>query len=418
MRNSILTSYNHDTKEFTYEEKLITDDYVGVAVENPDNYCDVLFVKTEDDAINLGLVEDLRSGYYVTEGLLKRMPVKQSERFDSSKYFYSYCKKMPKTNNISEGKDYTFGVEIETYSGYIPTHIRKRLSISSHYDGSIRNTEGQKMPGGEYVTDVLRYDSGFKHLKDIMFELSRRCLINNTCSVHVHFGNINFNKEFIVLLYKLSIIIQQEFLSMMPQSRRGNEYCQLVAHHPISNVRIDGFKNVRSVKHDILKKYIDDCYAEIVKCISLGKLPSSSINKKLNHPSGRYCGYNRSTPRYWWLNFLPTLFTIEKGRDHTIEFRPHSATLNYEKVKNFILICMGIISFIENHKELIYEAKLQAGSITLSQILLKTYPKKAEYLIDYIQKRKQKFIEKNAEFDEYDYIKNLSELDNSKISII
>lgn len=418
MKNSILTSYDQKTHEFTYEVQNIYNNYVDVIVENPDGYFDILYVKTEEDAINLGLVEDLRSGCFVSENLLKKIPKKESPRFESSKFFYDYSKRMPKTNNISENKDYTFGVELETYSGYIPNYIRKRLSISSHYDGSIRNSENQKMPGGEYVTDVLRYDSGFKHLKDITFELSRRCLINHTCSVHIHFGNIIFNKEFIVLLYKLSIIIQNELFLMMPPSRRKNEYCQFVSSKPLELVTPSCFKDVRKVNKNDTKAYINDAYSQIVKCISLGKMPSSSINKNLNHPNGRYCGYNRSSPRYWWLNFLPTLFTIESGRDHTIEFRAHSATLNYEKIKNFILICMGILSFVEDHKEDIYQARLVPGSITLSEIMLKTFPKKAQYLINYITQRKIKFASPNTENDEYDYVKNISESDTNKISIL
>lgn len=392
----------------------VQSNFVEVAIQSNGDFI-MAYVENEKKALEFNLVEDISSGLYVTESLLGNMFVRKWEQFNNPKYFPKLLAKNPKSNRLSEGKDYTFGVEIETYDGFIPKHIRSRLAMSSCYDGSIRDSNNTKSTGGEYVTEVLRYDIGFKHLNDILFEIARRCKINKTCSIHVHLGNMNFNQEFIVLAYKLGMIIQNEIFEMMPASRKKNEYCQFIDGKAFTYEKNSSpvFKDVKKVKHLEREEIMTRAYKGIVHQISLGHDPSIKINKKLNHPAGRFCGYNRATPRYWWLNFVPTLFTIEKDRTHTLEFRSHCATMNFEKTKAWILICMGIVSFVENYKEAVYNAKLETGSITLSEIMLKTYPRKGVYLNHYISERKRKFNSTQfppyrAETDEYDQYKNIN----------
>jgi len=407
-----------DPKTFEFIVRPLTSiskfsDYVEVAIESNGYDYIMAYVESEEQALKFNLVEDLNSGLYVTEGLLGNMFVRKWEQFPNQKYFLKLLELNPKSNRLSEGKDYTFGVEIETYDGCIPKYVRKYLAISSCYDGSIRDSNNTKSTGGEYVTEVLRYDIGFKHLSDILFEIARRCKINKTCSVHVHLGNMDFNQEFVVLAYKLGMIIQDEIYNIMPNSRRTNEYCQTITGNAFNYEKgaMPVFTDVKSIKKEDKELIMDKAYSGIVHEIS-GLPPGVKINKQLNHPAGRFCGYNRSTPRYWWLNFVPTLFTIEVGRKHTLEFRNHCATMNFEKIKNWILICMGIVSFIENYKEIIYNAKLTPGAITLSQIMLKTYPRKGVYLNQYISERKRKFSKEysntNAEADEYSQYENIN----------
>lgn len=417
MRNFpiIIEALDLKTFEFIGTPIQSSKDLILVAIGNTNDF-NTAYVKKEEDAIKLGLHEDIDSGMYVTEELLGNLFKQKWAAFNCGIKFKNIIKKYPKTNIISENKNYTFGVEIETYSGFLPNYVRNKLAVAAHYDGSIRDEFGHKSTGAEYVTDVLYNDAGFKHLNDVFFEISRRCKINNTCSLHVHLGGMSFNKEFIVLMYKLGYIIQDEIFSLMPPSRRNNEYCQKISGKALtksgSPVHIYGFPNgVKKTPFSVVKQEINTVYENIVAEISLGHKPSLRINKKLNHPNGRFCGYNRSTPRYWWLNFLPSLFTMEEGRLHTFEFRAHSATLNYEKAKNWILICMGIISYAENNSEKILNSPMQPGYISLEEIIRSEYKKKANYLCDYMNTRKLKFNKdgKNAEIIEYDYHENINE---------
>lgn len=81
---------------------------------------------------------------------------------------------------ITEGKRYTFGIEIETHEGYLPDYFFKEFNLIHTYDGSIKNDKGQKS-GREFVTGVLKGDSGIIHLQKICNELARRTKVNKSC---------------------------------------------------------------------------------------------------------------------------------------------------------------------------------------------------------------------------------------------
>lgn len=298
------------------------------------------------------------------------------------------------TNMISERKPYTFGIEIETYKGIIPPHVRKNLNIDSQYDGSVRDENGKKDTGGEYTTGVLYGDNGFKHLYEIMTEISRRCLINNTCSVHVHLGNIIFNKETIVLLYKIYQMIENELFSMMPPSRLHRAHC---SHMTKKNFTLTN----RGIPYEVL---IDQYYRDIFKMMSLGEPASAKTNKEFNHPRGKTCGWDQSTPRYWWVNFVPALFNVKGKDNYTIEVRNMHATLDFDIIKNWVLINMAIVSFVENNKRAIIEAK----KLTLKQIIESEFSTKHEYLNDYIQSRKDLFKNIDNEMFVYEPKNNIT----------
>lgn len=79
----------------------------------------------------------------------------------------------------------------------------------------------------------------------------------------------------------------------------------------------------------------------------------------------------------------------------TIEFRNHSASLNYVKIKNWVLICMAFVNYVENHKEEI----LKKDFITIEDVIKKVYKKNSKYLLDYIKNRKSHFNNTNEELE-------------------
>jgi hypothetical protein len=274
--------------------------------------------------------------------------------------------------------------------------------MSSVYDGSIRDDNGNKHVGGEYVTGVLRGDNGLRHLYKIVLEISKRCSINKTCSIHIHVGSIVFNKELIISLWKLNQQLEDELYSMMPKSRLSREHCR-----KMKRVNFDFSK--KNVSRDVL---IDSYYNQIFEIVSIGKKPSKTVNKKFNHPAGDHCGFNTSTPRYWWLNFIPAMFNLKGEGNETIEFRMHSATLNFSKIKNWLLIVFGIVSVAENNQKFIFDNK----DITLRDVMNLAYPSKGKYLSDYIDERKQLFNNpKNKLFENAEYFidRNIEKVDVS-----
>ena len=108
-------------------------------------------------------------------------------------------------------------------------------------------------------------------------------------------------------------------------------------------------------------------------------------NKKVNHPGGHY-----ASTRYKWLNLNNCSY---KDGPDTIEFRQHSGSLDFNKIYNWLLICMSIVRYIENNPRDIYWGHIGKGPIvTVRGIIHKSLPKEdANKLVKYIDKRTNKF---------------------------
>jgi len=291
---------------------------------------------------------------------------------------------------LTEGKRYTFGAEIETSNGLLPYYLDKDLNYEAVHDGSLRDENGN-VNGGEYVTGVLIGDSGFLQLKRLCNELNKRCLVNSKCGVHVHIGGVNFNKEFIVHLYKLCQDIEEELFAMLPVSRRNNEYCK-----PLKKFN---FKTLKTKDRLDYQMAIDAIYSDLFCYIAHSQQadPARS-NKKTQHPLGNKCGYNHSTARYCWLNLVPAMFDTRGNGKYTVEIRNHSGTTSYTKIKNWILITMGIMSFAENEQEFI-----RYNKVCLSDVIQAAFPKKALLLMKYIHERTNKFTVNSVDQEYMDY---------------
>jgi hypothetical protein len=136
--------------------------------------------------------------------------------------------------------------------------------------------------------------------------------------------------------------------------------------------------------------------------LSSGYSPDHKVNKKHDHPKGFKCGYDHSAARYCWVNFIPAVFNTRKNEVYTIEFRPHSASTSYYKIKNWLFICIALIDIVENHKKEIYNNP----NITLQDIIRIVYPKNHMQINDYIEKRTLKFADKSINHEISDYTDN------------
>jgi hypothetical protein len=337
----------------------------------------------ENQTFNDKYKEDMYTGRFLRVSKNSLPEFKKKLKFKYREYkgefgqFLEFIKNKPKTFIKTKGQKYTFGVEIETCSGFLPAHLDHFLYYSAVKDGSLRDEDDNQLYGGEYVTDLLVADLGLKQLKRLTTELSKRCLVNKKCSVHIHLGGVNFTKENIVLMYYLYQQIQEEILLMMPPSRRNNEYCRYLPEWKIE------------LQHIMTDRvyWIDQYYNEIVTILAKRQAGDARVNKKKDHPAGPKCGYNHSYARYCWVNFIPAVFDTRHNGSYTIEFRPMSATTDYNKIKQWLLICMAMVSVVENHKQLIYSGK----RLTLTDIVNAVYPKDNCRIIEFIDTRKAKF---------------------------
>lgn len=325
--------------------------------------------------------------------------VDQDSQKDLLRYNMKYGMVSP-TNTILEGNDYTYGVEIETCYGRVTNF--NDLNLQCVYDGSLKDEDG-KCYGGEYVTGVLRGDSGMLHLKTITNRLIESdCGVNHKCSIHVHVGNINWSKEQTIMAWALGCMLETELMTMMPQSRRNNEFCQLLKNKLSLQIDFEALKTLNKLDGEIntLNLY-NSIYAIVVSKTS--KMPNKNSNKMSDHPEGAKQRYNHSAQRYCWLNFVPLMFNVRNNVNaRTLEFRLHSSTLNYKKMENWIKICIGFVNIIDNNLTLFKQGKIK----TLEDVVMTAYPKTGKKLVEYIESRKLKFATNGnkSELDEYNEI--------------
>src|SRR5690606_38373707 len=110
----------------------------------------------------------------------------------------------------TEGIRSTFGVEIETISGSFSDSEVEDLNLKAVHDGSLRDADGSGPWGKEYVTGVLKGDSGFEHMHKITKTIAEKCTIDERASIHVHVGSLKWNSEEISLAYLLGEILEDE----------------------------------------------------------------------------------------------------------------------------------------------------------------------------------------------------------------
>ena len=268
------------------------------------------------------------------------------------------------------GMPYTFGVEMETCDGYLD--YTSKYSLKCVDDGSIE--------AKEYVTGILQGDKGMKELEDICQALSDECYVDRTCGVHVHIGGANFNRRFSILSIMLGQMMQEQLFRIQPKSRRKNTYCQSIPEEFIKirtvNKKLYPFTYKRMLR--LLSKYVSNIDAGFDK----------TNCKKSRHPNGHY-----ASTRYKWLNLNNCSYN-ERGE--TIEFRQHSGSLDYNKIRKWVLFCMSFVNFVENHSRTIIETynrfqKDPAICISMREVLVAGLGKEGDIIADYYDKREERF---------------------------
>lgn len=300
------------------------------------------------------------------------------------------------SHNELEGIKYTLGYEIETVAGRLEEDEVEFLNMAAVHDGSLRGPDRESPSGGEYVTGVMYGDSGFKQLYDICRALNKKCKLDHRAGIHVHIGSLKWNNEDIVHAYLLGEIIENEMYDILPKSRKKNEYCRKLTKLFTKSDKLQLVdKSNNKIDYEIL---IDQLFGKVFKEVSGGYPPGPKLNSKYNHPKGSKCGFDKSTQRYCWLNFVTLMFDTKGGGDKslTLEVRSHSATMNYKKIRNWAKIWVAFCNFVDNYKRFIKLGYIvgKSGSplpLTLENICLMTYPKGGKELVGYIRERKQLF---------------------------
>ena len=219
---------------------------------------------------------------------------------------------------------FTYGFEIETSAGLIPTPITDKLGFAKLYDGSIS--------GNEY-TSLIFSESNFGNLYELLNLLSVSHAMDVFSSFHIHIGNVPYSDKNLLSIYSLYKRIEEELNAILPPYKKhfnylagkGKDHCQNLV--PLVN------------------KTVDEIY-EI-----LHVAPGSTLNPQKWG----------NTTRYYNVNFLNY---ITSGG--TIEIRSLQSTFSVPLVNMWIYIHTKLIEYALDNPKKIMDGK---DKILLSEIL-------------------------------------------------
>lgn len=216
----------------------------------------------------------------------------------------------------------SFGIELEIYGASREVLIREITRAGIEIEGQsynhntttkwkiVSDSSISGVNGNEIVSPVLSGLDGIEQIKKICIGLNRAgAKINNSCGFHVHFGATDFNLDNFKNLLTSFTHLEDKFDEINPTSRRANN---------------NGFcKNVSSIANGNRTSAIQ----KINSATSISNLSTSVFN------GGRYFKLN-----------------VQSFQRHgTVEFRQHSGTTTFSKIKNWILICGRLVEYAKQN---------------------------------------------------------------------
>ena len=303
--------------------------------------------------------------------------------------------KLNNEENISKLiQDLSFGLEFETIAGQIPKNIHNRLGLIPLRDGSIA--------GLEYVTIPLSGVKGICNIVESVKELKYRTEYNDTCSMHLHIGNIPRTPEFITAFFKLTLALQDEIFSMFNLYKKYNfKYKNKNYSAPFNTYDILSRLDPVITKDNLIKNF-DVIFTELSEGYSLGTYGDRGDLSQVHHhpkdPSGHQKWNIHS--RYKIHNMVPLIF----GNKKTIEFRIHTPTYDIDKIMFFVFINSILVNFTKSNSERILQ---QNEKYNLTDII-SSYCEENKInfsfyinIINYINDRKKFVEDKNRKGDIY-----------------
>jgi hypothetical protein len=241
--------YNHTRREYQLKNASVIEGVIGMKEDEfilgyfEKNPLKNIIINTKegktlvginDKCVNLRFREMRSSGAFYHISMKKASEFRQIKDvsrdykenlpYDSKNILDNYIKKYeamyneePSKNAVNFAKafgDLSFGLEFETVKGVLPNNKLGILPLIPLRDGSIR--------GLEYVTIPLQGAKGIQATIDTIKELKKRTTYDESCSMHLHIGNIPRTPEFILALYKLYAYFQEDMFALFPLYKKYN----------------------------------------------------------------------------------------------------------------------------------------------------------------------------------------------------
>ena len=389
-----MITYNHSVKQYVISDStliqgvvdIIEGDLILGSFNNDINYSKILDKDNNryyllDPKIfenNNEYREELSSGnfYHISKLPSKRFNTiilpsknyKYSLPYDSKGIIENNLKNYSKNYNPEISKNIenyapllenlTFGLEFETTKGFVPNRILNKYGLIPLRDGSIS--------GIEYVTVPMQGKKGLQCTSDILKILKERTKYDdNTCSLHLHLGNLPRTKEFILAFFKVGMKIQDEMFEMFPLYKKYNYHIKNKNY----SAPLPTFDLLSQLDPVINSDNIDNNFGILYKYLSMGqdfKSVGSDINNIEIHPADPNGNQKWNIKcRYLLFNVIPLLF----GNKQTIEFRIHTPTYDVNKLFPFIFMNSLLVNFTIKNQEYILKDKNFLNSFNLSSIL-------------------------------------------------
>lgn len=306
-----------------------------------------------------------------------------------------YCN--PEINSVVKKysnlfQNFTFGLEFETTKGYLPDRILNKTGLIPLRDGSIS--------GIEYVTIPLTGEKGIQCIIEATKELEKRTEYNDSCSMHLHIGNIPRTKEFILAFFKLTCALQDEIFTMFPLYKKYN----FGVKNKNYSKPYPSFELLTQMDSVINRENIDINFNVLFSYLSQG-ISFTEFNCDLNNvkfhpndPNGNQKWNIKS--RYFIHNLIPLIF----GNKQTIEFRIHTPTYDVNKIIPYMIMCSAITSYAIVEEKRILENKGYLRKINLSRVILDYFKYSNidkegvlyEAIFSYINSRKDYMFKNNS----------------------
>jgi len=242
--------------------------------------------------------------------------------------------------------------------------------------------------GLEYATIPLQGTKGLQTVVDICKEMRIRTRYDKSCSLHVHMGGIPRTESFFLALFKVLLAIEDEFYSMFPlyiKYNYGVKQKHYTKKFPMNEtlMLMDPVITDNNIKRNfsILFKFLssNQSYEKYFNDLS-------NVEYHPSDPKGNSKWNIKS--RYYWCNLIPLLF----GNKKTVEFRVHTATLDENKIINYLIICSSILEYTIKNTKSILENPFIFSGMNISDIIFHSNSKQKSTFFDsiysYMQERK------------------------------
>lgn len=223
-------------------------------------------------------------------------------------------------------------------------NIQSVCGFGAVTDASIRRDYPDDIPM-EFRSPVFLDDTSFAVVEKFCRYKDRGLRVNDSCGFHLHLDGRQWDWQDVRKMLCLAKTFEDDFMRLVDPSRHRNSYCSAI------DGDCDDWCDANS-KEDFLCRLMRTPKHTLESC----KRAAAPILFEGHSTNPSYCGEWEKS-RYEWMNVV-SWFTRR-----TVEIRLHHATLDFQEVRNWILLWQAITHWAQNHPVDLIEELSSPGDI-------------------------------------------------------